>query len=384
MSDGDAVRAAAQVAGLWRWVRWGAATFCLFQFAFYVPGPGVRVPWPLPILGVALAVLTGLVNIAATSLERRRPRRAAPSPAPRDLLLLAADTAIVVAVVQLFAFAPATAAWALLVVPVLEAGLVGRLRWALRLWAVAVAAVLIREVLAVQLHHLPAQSPRALMSLLGFRIGLLLLVAVVVGVQASVAHEHLRQLDAARLRLAHEADHDHLTGLAARRLFLESAQRALRHKRHGGGTVGVLFLDCNSFKPVNDHYGHAAGDEVLQQVATRLRAIVGPDDTVARLGGDEFAVLVHRPDPGHDLAPFAADVRALLAQPYTVSGRSVSGRSTAVAMSCSVGGAVHRDDEPLTDLLRRADEAMYADKLEVARLRAAGRPAPTRARTLPG
>lgn len=367
--DGTA-GAAPRVAALWRWVRSGAAVFCLVQFATYVPGEGVEVPWPLPAVGVAVAGFIVLVNIGAVWLERHRPRCTAPEEvARRDLVLLAADTFVIVVVVQVFAFEPTSAVWVLLVVPVLEAGLVGRLRWALTVCGVAVAALGLREVLAVQLHDLPPPDLPVLLSVEGFRIGVLLLVATAVGVQASVAHQYLRQLREAQVALAHEAGHDHLTGLVTRRLFLERAGASLRRHRAEEGGVAILFVDCDSFKAVNDRLGHAAGDEVLQQVADRLRALAGPEDTVARLGGDEFAVLLHSQGTRR---VDAATVRSALTEPYTVSEHG------SVPMSCSVGAATHRQGETLPDLLRRADQAMYADKASRAAGRAAGPGVPDR------
>ncbi|MFC3690246.1 diguanylate cyclase domain-containing protein [Aquipuribacter hungaricus] len=388
----DEVQAAGRVAALWRWVRWGAAVFCFVQFAVYVPGPAVQVPWPLLLLGSGLAAVTVLINLSAVLLERQRPRAtpphpalpqvasshaaspgsalpstavlqaASPRPARRDLALLGADTTVVVVVVLLFAFEPASAVWVLLVVPVLEAALVGRLRWALVVWAVAVAALLLRETAAVHLHGLPGAGPQELLSSVGFRAGVLLLVATTVGLQAGVAHRQLLQLLAARATLAHEVGHDPLTGLANRRLFLERAGRALHLQEQDRGTVGVLFVDCDSFKAVNDVHGHAVGDEVLRQVAHRLTALAGPHDTPARLGGDEFAVLLHRSTTTHshdgqDVTGVAAAVQAALAAPYAVAGLG------ALAMSCSVGAADHRDGDTLSTLLRRADQAMYLHKL---------------------
>ena len=368
-SQDRAALAAVRLAALWRGVRGGGAVFCLVQFAVYVPGDGVRVPYPLLPIGVVLALLVALTNVLALVLERRRPRTASlTAVARRDLVLLAADTALVVAIVLLLAFEPTSAVWVLLVIPVLEAGLVGRLRWALTIWAVAVAALLLRELLASELHDLPIPGPQEVLSVLGFRVGVLLLVATVVGFQASVASQHLRELMRAQVQLAHEAGHDSLTGLATRRLFLDRAGRALRSAQHHdeSGTLCLLFIDVDRFKALNDEHGHAAGDEVLEQIASRLLAFIGPQDTAARLGGDEFAVLLHRPaDAGPsgagagaepEIATAAAGLRTALAQPYALTGHGE------VAMRCSVGASTSGRGDTLSDLLREADRAMYADK----------------------
>ena len=103
------------------------------------------------------------------------------------------------------------------------------------------------------------------------------------------AEQELRDLTAA---LTEQAVRDPLTGLANRALFEERLRGALSRDARSGGATGVLFLDLDGFKDVNDRYGHAVGDAVLRVVADRLRSAVRPADTVARLGGDEFVVLV--------------------------------------------------------------------------------------------
>ena len=89
--------------------------------------------------------------------------------------------------------------------------------------------------------------------------------------------------------------------------------------RPGSSGVGLLYLDVNGFKPINDRYGHAAGDEVLQSIAHRLREQVRPQDTVARVGGDEFAVIVPRVS-GPALAGLVARLRAALSRPHLIHG----------------------------------------------------------------
>ena len=93
-------------------------------------------------------------------------------------------------------------------------------------------------------------------------------------------------------QLVHEAFHDSLTTLANRALFKDRVQHALRRRTRHEATIGVLFLDLDGFKEVNDSLGHASGDQLLAFVAERLSLCVRADDTVARLGGDEFAVLI--------------------------------------------------------------------------------------------
>ncbi|MFX0592978.1 putative bifunctional diguanylate cyclase/phosphodiesterase [Melissospora conviva] len=153
---------------------------------------------------------------------------------------------------------------------------------------------------------------------------------------------------------AHAAGHDALTGLPNRRALLERGERML-DRRHGGGVIALLLIDLNHFKEVNDTLGHTAGDQVLVQVAERLRAAAGPADLVARLGGDEFAVLfVGLPAPA--LAAVRADVvLAGLREPFLVDGIRVGVEASGgIAAGTGAGG--------IDELLRRADVAMYQAK----------------------
>ena len=154
--------------------------------------------------------------------------------------------------------------------------------------------------------------------------------------------------------VAHQALHDSLTGLANRALFLDRLAHANTLRERSGQPFGVLFMDVDNFKEINDGLGHPAGDELLVLVAERLCSCVGPADTVARLGGDEFAVLLEV--SVHDPAAIAAEMRRAMEEPFTINGHSV--RS-----SLSIGLAVADDvDLETSEYLRRADVAMYAAK----------------------
>ena len=180
-------------------------------------------------------------------------------------------------------------------------------------------------------------------------------------------------LGAARDQLQHRAMHDDLTGLANRALFNDRLDHALRRS---GNDLGLLFCDLDDFKLVNDRLGHAAGDEVLAEVARRLRGCVRAGDTVARLGGDEFAILL---DDAEDTQQVADRVITAMLEPFVAGG-------TTIGLSMSVGITQHRSlvagrrsadrsseasysHEPGTSpasvadhLLREADLAMYAAK----------------------
>ena len=169
------------------------------------------------------------------------------------------------------------------------------------------------------------------------------------------------------LRRRHDATHDALTGLANRRLFDQRLQYALRSVE-SGGDVGVLLVDLDGFKSINDSYGHDQGDRVLIEVAQRMAAVCRHADLVARIGGDEFALLLPGASPG-----VAGDIlerlQQAIAAPIDLGGGSV------VTVGASAGIATApADGADAGDLLRSADEAMYDAKLRVV-------PAPTTARS---
>ncbi|MFC4064864.1 diguanylate cyclase domain-containing protein [Actinoplanes subglobosus] len=155
--------------------------------------------------------------------------------------------------------------------------------------------------------------------------------------------------------LTRRAMHDMLTGLGNRALLWDRMAAALARARRSGKPVGVLLLDLNGFKPVNDTYGHDAGDTLLKVVAERLKTCVRTEDTVARLGGDEFVVLTEDlADVGGALVVAERVVRAL-DEPVTVGGHEL--RTPA-----SIGIALTYGSSAPDEVLRDADAAMYVAK----------------------
>jgi diguanylate cyclase (GGDEF)-like protein len=161
----------------------------------------------------------------------------------------------------------------------------------------------------------------------------------------------IEERDTLASRLREMAFHDGLTGLANRSYFHDRLAQALA----GGPDVAVLYLDLDDFKPINDRYGHLAGDEVLRQVGRRITACVRAADTVSRLGGDEFAVLVHDPDPGQVTA-VAERIIAAIRQPYWYDGVPLH-----VGVSIGTAGRQAGTDDA-DQLLNLADLAMYQAK----------------------
>ncbi|GIJ47623.1 hypothetical protein Val02_45090 [Virgisporangium aliadipatigenens] len=162
-------------------------------------------------------------------------------------------------------------------------------------------------------------------------------------------------------RLARARLHDALTGLPNRALFMERAEGTIADRRrnrgpNGEGIVAALFLDLDGFKPVNDTYGHAAGDALLKQVAQRLTDATRPDDFVSRFGGDEFLVLCRGIRSVEDAQAVADRIQQYLTEPFDLDGR-------AVTIGVSIGIATLTDDtQEAETLIQRADLALYRAK----------------------
>jgi len=159
---------------------------------------------------------------------------------------------------------------------------------------------------------------------------------------------------------------DVLTGLPNRRHFMEQGDHLLRLAERGRHPAGLLMLDIDHFKRVNDQLGHASGDQVLQEVARRMAASLRDTDLVARLGGEEFAIVL--PDAGPEAVAAAAErVRAAIAaEPVALEGREPH------AVTISLGSAQLGPGDTLEGLLARADAALYRAKGEGRNRVAAG------------
>ncbi|MDY7090553.1 MAG: EAL domain-containing protein [Actinomycetota bacterium] len=162
--------------------------------------------------------------------------------------------------------------------------------------------------------------------------------------------------------LAHQAYHDALTGLANRALFQNRLEHAATYAAERRHEVAVLFVDLDDFKEVNDSLGHAAGDQLLTVAGRRISEAVGPLNTVARTGGDEFAVLIDHVGGDDEAERVAELIVAVLAQPIEVT--DATGATHLVNGAASVGLATSAEAEGISELLRRADVAMYGAKTE--------------------
>ncbi|MBC7895550.1 MAG: EAL domain-containing protein [Cytophagaceae bacterium] len=158
-------------------------------------------------------------------------------------------------------------------------------------------------------------------------------------------------------RLVHEATHDPLTQLPNRALFLERVEHALTRSSRTAERIAIIFLDLDGFKAVNDTQGHGAGDHVLQAASRRLLSATRGCDTVARMGGDEFAVLLEQVDALSGAQAVADRIVCALRLPLEV------GTLHGMVVGASLGIAVYSGLEDTTELIRKADVAMYEAKL---------------------
>jgi diguanylate cyclase (GGDEF)-like protein len=168
----------------------------------------------------------------------------------------------------------------------------------------------------------------------------------------------LREREAEALQLA---DRDGLTGLYNRRRMLEMLEAAIADANEQRLSVGLLFIDLNGFKAINDEYGHSAGDKILTTVATRISARVRTGDVVCRYGGDEFVVVLPAvPDPSA-VTRVADTIRERISLPYWINGEEQH-------LTAAIGESLYpHDGDNAAILLDRADLAMYRMKQRLAR-----------------
>lgn len=166
----------------------------------------------------------------------------------------------------------------------------------------------------------------------------------------------MKALEASHAALEAEATHDAMTGLANRKLFYDRLKQAMLHAKRHGSKIGVLFVDLDRFKTVNDRYGHHVGDALLSEVARRLTASVRESDTVARAGGDEFMVMLGDIGERKDCQAVMRKIEAALGEKTELHGIELT-------ISASIGQSLYPDDGVTEeDLIRAADASMYRIK----------------------
>ena len=187
-------------------------------------------------------------------------------------------------------------------------------------------------------------------------VGLSLSMALLVWFMVNGRAHALRLADEMTRELRHMAQHDPLTGLPNRALFSDRVHQMLAHAKRHGGYVAMIFIDLDKFKFINDNYGHAIGDLLLQHVATRLREATRASDTVGRIGGDEFVILMGELPEIEIALNLAEKIRVLVAQAFILNQHELT-------ISCSIGVAFYPDDGTDEEtLIKNADDAMYRAK----------------------
>lgn len=169
---------------------------------------------------------------------------------------------------------------------------------------------------------------------------------------AGIAIEHHQLTE----QLVYQAQHDALTGLSNRSLFEDRLQQAIAHARRNDCLVGLLYLDLDQFKQVNDSLGHITGDALLRQVTERLQGCLRQEDTLARLGGDEFAAVLAELESPHAAAVIAEQILEITSVPFTIRGQELK-------VTISIGISLYPADSLRADeLLSMADHALYRCK----------------------
>lgn len=157
-------------------------------------------------------------------------------------------------------------------------------------------------------------------------------------------------------KITHQAEHDQLTGLVNRVVLRDKIARTIAVEKTNGGMFGLLFVDLDGFKPINDNFGHDVGDLLLKEVAVRLGGCVRVNDTVARYGGDEFVLLIDDIKNTDSLSRIAESILEQFVGSFELSGHSIF-------VGASIGVSVYpKDGDTPERLIKAADEAMYKAK----------------------
>ena len=169
-------------------------------------------------------------------------------------------------------------------------------------------------------------------------------------------HVDMTEITKAQEKLKFQAEHDSLTGLPNRILFLDRLNQSIKHAKRHNEKVAVLFMDLDHFKEVNDSLGHDVGDELLKRVSNLVQEVIRISDTVARIGGDEFTVMIERIDNEDVITDIIQKIMQTLKDPHILNDH-------VLYTSFSIGVAVYPDDgHNAEELLKNSDTAMYKAK----------------------
>ncbi|MFD2167072.1 transporter substrate-binding domain-containing protein [Thalassotalea euphylliae] len=169
-------------------------------------------------------------------------------------------------------------------------------------------------------------------------------------------HKEVARRKVLESQMKHLATHDELTGLANRTLMKSQMETAIAQHQRQLNKLAVLFIDLDGFKGINDKFGHDFGDDILKEVATRIKGCVRKADTVCRFGGDEFVLLLTQLHSKEEAAYIAEKIVSVIAKTYDIDGRLAK-------LGCSIGVSIFPDDgDRESDLLKMADTLMYRVK----------------------
>jgi len=168
--------------------------------------------------------------------------------------------------------------------------------------------------------------------------------------------EDITDLKEAKARIQHLADHDMLTGLPTRKLFMQNLVDEVARAKADSGKFAVLFIDLDGFKNINDSYGHSFGDLLLKETAMRLNNSIRNSDKIARIGGDEFLVLHTNLSDNQSIASATQRITDAISLPFNIEGVDVN-------ITASIGIAVYPDHgDDIDEMIKQADQAMYKVK----------------------